>query len=68
MEQTPGETVNNWLYIQTMVSVALVNEKMNNYPAAKQQLLQLMEIEPRYTYVKDVLYPRLLKEMEKGTN
>ena len=70
MEQTPGETTDNWLYIQTKISVGLVNEKMENFEAAEQQFQQLMEIEPRYMYVKDVLYPRLLeKKREKnGTN
>lgn len=68
MERTPEEITDNWLYIQAMISIALVNEKMGNYDVSEQMLLQVMEIEPRYTYVKDVLYPRLLGKKKNSTN
>ncbi len=67
IEKTPEGTTDNWLYIQLITTIGLVNEKMGNFDVAEQQFKQVMDLEPRYAYVKDFLYPRL-QEKRKEKN
>lgn len=64
MEQKPGYIENNWLYIQLLTTIGLVNEKLGNFEAAEKAYRKVIDKEPQYAHVKSVLYPRLLIKMK----
>lgn len=65
MEKSPGTVKNNWLYIQLLTTIGLVYEKSGNYTQAQQMFQKVMKLQPDYAHVREVIYPRLLKEMKQ---
>lgn len=53
----------NWMYLQLLVTTAMVEEKQENYENAKKLYLKILSIYPDYAHVRDNRYPNLLKKM-----
>ena len=64
MEADPELKKNNWLYIQLMVTIGVVEEKRENYVEAQKMYRKVLELYPEYAHVKNVSYPRLLEKMK----
>lgn len=62
-ERNPELTVDNWLYINLLTKVAQINEDEKKYNNAKALYEKIIKIEPNYLYVKNQLYPGLLKRL-----
>lgn len=56
---------NNWMYLQLMVTTAIVYEKLDNYTEAKKMYVKVLQLYPNYPHVRDKKYPNLLKKMNK---
>lgn len=65
MEASPDLINNNWLYIQLLTTIGLVYEKSEKYREAQEMFQKVMKLQPGYAHVRDVIYPRLLKEMQQ---
>ena len=56
---------NNWMYLQLMVTIGIVYEKLDNYTEAKKMYEKALKIYPNYPHVRDKKYPNILKKIEK---
>jgi len=63
-EQT-GTDKYNWNYLNTHAVMARCYEKLGQYEQAKALYEKVLKIEPNYRWVRDELYPNLLKKMKK---
>ena len=64
MEADPELKKNNWMYIQLMVTIGVVEEKRENYVEAQKMYRKVLELYQEYAHVKNVSYPRLLEKMK----
>ncbi|EHL88226.1 tetratricopeptide repeat protein [Coprobacter fastidiosus] len=64
MDADPELKKNNWMYIQLMVTIGVVEEKRENYVEAQKMYRKVLELYPEYAHVKNVSYPRLLEKMK----
>ena len=55
----------NWMYLQLMVTIGIVYEKLENYTEAKKMYEKALKIYPNYPHVRDKKYPNILKKIEK---
>lgn len=62
-ERNPELTADNWLYLNLLTTVAQINTDEKKYNDAKAMYEKIMKIEPNYLYVKNQLYPQLLKQL-----
>lgn len=62
-ESKPELTTESWLYLNLLTKVAQINTEEKKYNDAKTIYEKILKIEPNYLYVKDQLYPQLLKEL-----
>ncbi len=62
IEKQPQLTNNNWNYLSLLTTIAQAYEEMENYTEAKKFYEKVMKIEPNFTWVKNELYPKLLKK------
>ena len=58
MEADPELKKNNWMYIQLMVTIGVVEEKRENYVEAQKMYRKVLELYPEYAHVKKVSNPR----------
>ena len=56
---------NNWMYLQLMVTIGIVYEKLDNYTEAKNMYEKALKIYPNYPHVRDKKYPNILKKINK---
>lgn len=63
-DKNPSETRENWNYINLLVIMAQAFEHINDYDSAKNYYQKILNIEPEFSWVKDELYPVLLKKMK----
>jgi len=61
MEEDPGSLHNNWMYLNVLMILAQGYEKTGNYKMAKSTYDKLLQIEPRFSYVRDEEYPAFMK-------
>ncbi len=61
-ESNGGNIKENWLYLSLMTSLAKIYTEERNYKDAKEMYEKILMIEPSYDYVKNELYPALLKK------
>ena len=54
------------LAANTARTLGLVEEKDENYEKAHEYFSKAMELYPEYPHLKNVLYPRILSELEKS--
>lgn len=60
--ETKKTDKNNWQYLNTMVWLAISYDKIGKYDQAIQILKTVLEKEPELAYVKNDLYPRMVKK------
>lgn len=65
MEKNPSELTNNWNYLSLLVLIGQSYTYINDLPAAKRVYESILEREPGFLYVKNELYPELLKKLNK---
>lgn len=56
------KTANNWLYINSLTSLARNYEAIGNYPSAIAVYQKILLIEPKYDWVKNTLLPAAQKK------
>ncbi len=64
MDANPELKKNNWMYVQVMVTIGVVEEKQENYAEAQKMYRRVLQLYPEYAHVKNVTYPRLLEKMK----
>ena len=64
METHNGYIKNNWMYIQLLTTIGLVEEKNENYVAAQKMYQKVLQLQPNYGHVKNIVYPRLMEKMK----
>lgn len=53
----------NWRYLNLLTNIGKIYSEMKKYDEAKRMFEKIMSIDRNYKYVKDELYPELLKKM-----
>lgn len=61
-EANSANTKDNWLYLSLMTSLAKIYTEEGKNKEAKTLYEKILAIEPSYKYVKDELYPAILKK------
>jgi tetratricopeptide (TPR) repeat protein len=51
-----------WWYLNTLTQIALAAEKAKDYKLASKTYREILALEPNFKWVKDYLYPQLLKK------
>lgn len=64
MESQPELTTKNWNYLNLLVTIAQSHSYLGEYTQARTVYETIMKIEPGFTYVRDELYPQLLKKIK----
>lgn len=62
-ERDSGLTTENWVYLALLTRTAWFHTQNKNYVEAKRIYQKILNIEPDYSYVKEELYPDLVKLM-----
>jgi len=58
-----GDTEHNWFYLSVLTALAKAYEKINKPHEALSVYRNILKIEPQYHWVKNELYPALLKKV-----
>ncbi len=58
-----GKTSNNWMYLNTLTTLAQSYENVGKHKKAKEIYKKILSIEPRFDWVKNELYPNLLAKI-----
>lgn len=61
MESTPNLIKNDWNYLNLLVAIAKAYTEINEPAKAKAYYEKILKLEPDFLWVKNVLYPDLLK-------
>lgn len=61
-ESTPNTLQDNWLYLNAMTTLARSYEETGNITKARTTYEKILKFEPNYKWVKEELYPRLMKK------
>ncbi len=61
-ERDPEAARKNWVYLNLLVVMAMAYEELGYYEMAKDYYEKGLEAAPDFSWVKDELYPRLLRE------
>ncbi|MBQ8423624.1 MAG: hypothetical protein IJY36_05145 [Coprobacter sp.] len=56
----------NWMYLQLIVTLGLVEEKAENYTGALEYFHHVCELFPSYPYVREVLIPRVEEKRQNA--
>lgn len=64
MEDSSECLEEDWNYLSLLVTIAKAYQDTGDYVKAKQYFEKALKVEPRFTWVRDELYPALLKEMK----
>ena len=64
MESDTRYLQNDWNYLNLLTVIAQALHETGNLTGAKKYYEKIIEIEPRFQWVKNELYPELLKKME----
>jgi tetratricopeptide (TPR) repeat protein len=63
-EKNPDSVKENWNYLNLLVVIGQTYTYLNDYSSAKKVYENILKAEPGFTYVRDELYPKLLKKMK----
>lgn len=63
--ESQGLAVHNWNYLNVLTSIAIACDELDRPKVAKKYYEYILKLEPNYKWVKDELYPELLKKLEK---
>jgi len=55
----------NWNYLNVLTIIGQSYHTLGDYPASRDIFQHILRLEPLFTYVRDDLYPALLKEMKQ---
>jgi len=64
LERETDSITGNWNYLSLLVVLGQTYTYLNDYLSAQKVYDNILKIEPEFLYVKDDLYPKLLKKME----
>lgn len=64
LEKNPTELKNDWNYLGLIVLIAQSYEELEDLEKAKECYEEVLKIEPGFQWVKNELYPNLLKEIK----
>jgi tetratricopeptide (TPR) repeat protein len=65
LERDPSEVSGNWNYMSLLIVIGQTHTYLKDYESAKKIYEDILNTEPGFSYVRDDLYPGLLKKMEK---
>lgn len=63
LEKDPTNTKENWNYLNLLIDIAQSYCSLNEFSPAKEIYEYMLVLEPDFIYVRDDLYPDLLKKM-----
>ena len=64
MEKNPESLSDDWNYLSLLIVIGQTYTYLKDYNSAQRAYQNILELEPGFLYVKDDLYPKLLKKME----
>lgn len=64
MERNPNETIADWNYLSLLSMIAKTYTELNDFKQAKAYYENILKIEPNFLWVKNELYPELLKNIK----
>ena len=64
LEKEADSVSENWNYLSLLIVIGQTYTYLKDYPSAQKTYNYILDIEPGFTYVRDDLYPKLLKKME----
>ncbi len=64
LEKDPASIKGNWNYLSLLVVIGQTHTYLKDYSSAQKVYEFIMHTEPGFTYVRDDLYPKLLKQMQ----
>jgi len=65
MEKNSENIINDWNYLSLLSIIAQAYTATEKYTLAKEYYDKILKIEPEFSWVKNELYPVLLKKMKK---
>jgi|WetSurSiteA1Bulk_404760.scaffolds.fasta_scaffold00478_3 tetratricopeptide (TPR) repeat protein len=63
IEKNPESLSGDWNYMNLLVTIGQTYTSLEDYSSALKTYQEILGLEPGFTYVKDDLYPMLLKKM-----
>ena len=64
MERNPKETIEDWNYLSLLSMIAKTYTELKDFNQAKSYYEKILKIEPDFLWVKNELYPDLLKKIK----
>ncbi len=64
IEKDKSSLKNNWNYLNLLVCIIDTYKSQEKYKSAKQYCVKALAVEPKFEWVKDKLYPEVLKKLE----
>jgi len=64
LERDPSDIADNWNYMSLLLVIGQSYTYLDDLNSAKAVYEKILRLEPGFLYVKDELYPQLLKKME----
>jgi len=64
LEKEADSVSENWNYLSLLIVIGQTYTYLKDYLSAQKTYNYILDIEPGFTYVRDDLYPKLLKKME----
>ena len=65
LEKDQAGLAGNWNYLNLLTLIAQSYSSVNDYPMARSTYEFILRLEPGFIYVRDDLYPQLLKKMNQ---
>lgn len=66
MERNPKEAIEDWNYLSLLSMIAKAYTELNDFKQAKTCYEKILKIEPDFLWVKNELYPELLKNIKQN--
>lgn len=64
LEKNSGSLSEDWNYMSLLILIGQTHTYLKDYDSARKVYLDILKKEPGFLYVRDDLYPKLLKKME----
>lgn len=64
IEKNSASLSDDWNYLSLLIVIGQTHTYLKDYVSAQKVYQGILELEPEFLYVKDDLYPKLLKKME----
>ena len=65
-EKDTSGTTENWNYLNLLVTIAQAFDHLKDYDSARRYYQKILSVEPAFAWVKNELYPALLKKMNNN--